>query len=134
MSEYSLILTSELRAEMIQHASDCFPEEACGIAGGEKGIIVKFLPVINELHSSTRFRMDPSEQLKTLLQLEEEKLDLLAIFHSHPSGPGIPSQTDLDEFAYPGTIYLIAFPEREKWTIKAFHVNPDQYKEIPIQS
>ena len=69
-----------------------------------------FLPVENMLHSPVRFQMEPSAQFKALLNIEEAGQELLAIFHSHPTGPARPSETDVAEFYYPGALVLIASP------------------------
>jgi proteasome lid subunit RPN8/RPN11 len=110
---------------MLAHVMACLPEEACGLVGSPQSdgpagpspvngaqtieaVIV--LPVENELHSQVRFRMAPAEQLKAFYRLEEQKLELAAIYHSHPQGPVHPSATDLAEFAYPGVWMVILSP------------------------
>jgi proteasome lid subunit RPN8/RPN11 len=88
------------------------------------------LPVENELHSPVRFRMAPAEQLKAFYWLEEQNLELSAIFHSHPQGPEHPSETDLADFAYPGVLMLILSPINlivpldniENWQIRVFQI------------
>ncbi len=118
----SLILPDSLREEMLAHIIRCLPEEACGLLGGRREepaalftdaapyTAVAVLPVVNELHSPVRFRMDPADQLKAFYWLEEHDQELAAIFHSHPQGPEHPSATDLAEFAYPGVLMLIVSP------------------------
>ncbi len=112
------------------------PEEACGMAGGQPGEIARIFPVANRLHSSARFEMDPLEQLRGFQQLETEGLELVAIYHSHPLGPPGPSPTDVEEFAYPGVVYLIWSPIHGKdgpeWTVRAFDMDGAPAREIPI--
>jgi proteasome lid subunit RPN8/RPN11 len=129
-----IFIPGTIKNQIIEQASRCFPEEACGIIAGVKNRAVEFIPVTNELHSPTRFRMDAVEQLNALLRLEDTGLDLLAITHSHPSGPDHPSQTDLEEFTYPNTIYLICTPQDNDWGIKAFRVDNHTYREVKIIS
>jgi proteasome lid subunit RPN8/RPN11 len=78
--------------------------------------------------------MDPEDQLKAFYWLEEHGLDLLAIFHSHPSGPSHPSATDLAEFAYPGVLYLIWSPgiHGPDWQLHAFRLEGRTYTIIDI--
>jgi proteasome lid subunit RPN8/RPN11 len=112
----ALILPGPLRQQMLEHALTRLPEEACGLLGGRREDLnspftaAAVLPIENELHSPVRFRMAPAEQLKAFYWLEENGLELTAIFHSHPQGPDHPSATDLAEFAYPGVLMLILSP------------------------
>jgi proteasome lid subunit RPN8/RPN11 len=109
-----LVLCKSHHQVMLDHLLTCLPEEGCGLVGGQFGPdgarAQAILPVTNELHSPVRFYMAPLEQLKALSWLDENELELVAIFHSHPAGPPGPSPTDLAEFAYPGVLYLIFSP------------------------
>jgi [CysO sulfur-carrier protein]-S-L-cysteine hydrolase len=124
---------------MLEHIRACLPEEACGLVGGkivENAVQSKLILCIeNELHSPVRFRMAPAAQLQALVALEEQNLDLSAIFHSHPTGPGDVSATDLAEFAYPGSLVLILSPRDETeqgatWQVRAFWVEGAQTKDV----
>jgi proteasome lid subunit RPN8/RPN11 len=127
---------------MLAHVTGCLPEEACGLVAIEREQNAEIstirsiraaaiLPIENELHSQVRFRMAPAEQLKAFYWLEERRLELGAIFHSHPKGPDRPSATDLAEFAYPGVLMLIVspldsaiFPQMsEDWQIRAYRID-----------
>lgn len=111
-------------AEMRAHVHACLPEEACGLLGGRfdgtKATVKVVIPVENVLHSPVRFRMDPREQLQAFNRLDDLGLELVGIFHSHPTGPDAPSATDLAEFYYPGVAFLIWSPGAEGWQLRAF--------------
>lgn len=108
--------------EMRDHVEHNLPEEACGLVGGKDWLASTIIPVTNELHSTTAYRMAPEEQLKALLRLEDANIDLIAIFHSHPSGPPYPSITDIAQFAYPGTLTLIWSRQSGAWVLRGFHI------------
>ena len=101
--------------QLLAHAERCLPEEACGLLGGHDDIAEAFYPVTNALHSPTEFFMEPSEQLRAFKQMLRDGYELVAIFHSHPPAPPIPSRRDLEwayDFEhrqpyYPGVNYLI---------------------------
>jgi proteasome lid subunit RPN8/RPN11 len=119
-------LSSTQYQAMLSHVLDCLPEEGCGLVGGvweTEGVVAReVLPVENALHSPVRFRMTPEDQLKAFYWLEENELELVAIYHSHPTGPQHPSPTDLAEFAYPGTLVLIWSPGHAGWHLRGYRM------------
>lgn len=124
--------------EMRRGIAHVAPEEGCGLLGGEilTGIgLVKFvLPITNTLHSRTRFKMDPVEQLAAFEQLDAQGLALIGIYHSHPNGPPAPSSTDLDEAFYPEAAYLIWSRSGSDWSCRAFDLETGQMISIDVIS
>jgi proteasome lid subunit RPN8/RPN11 len=115
-----LYLSPQHWAQMEADVSSKSTEEACGIVAGEGNHSKLVIPVTNMLHNPYRFRMDPGEQLKAFLLVEEKGLDILAIYHSHPHGINSPSVTDYEEFAFPGVIYLIWYQDANKWQCRGY--------------
>lgn len=119
--------------QMRHHVTQTAPEEACGlVSGGVEGCQRIYL-ITNALHSSTRFRMDPHEQIRALVEIADKACDLVAIFHSHPQGPGIPSDLDIAEAAYPEAVYLVWAPKNGVWACRAFQIIDHQSKEIELR-
>lgn len=116
-------LTRSHLQQMVDHATQCLPEEACGLIGGVEGEARLIVPVTNSLHSAVRFRMEPHEQLRAFQRFEIEGLELLAIYHSHPTGPPTPSETDRAEFSYPGVAYIILSGASSGWQWNAFQLD-----------
>jgi proteasome lid subunit RPN8/RPN11 len=128
-----LILMCEHWEVMLEHVRACLPEEACGLLAGDGEQVLKVLPIRNIEQSPIRFRMDPQEQVDALFWIEEQGLSLMGIFHSHPSGPHQPSETDLLEAAYPEVAYLVWSRMRAEWNCRAFILGPGGSREIGIQ-
>lgn len=132
-----LILESHIHA-MVQHCNSCLPEEASGLVGGRRvdgnALSEVIIPVVNVLHSPVRYRMESRGQIQALVELERRGLDLIGIFHSHPSGPAIPSPTDVAEFQYPGVLSIILSPSDQTvgWRQRAFIIDRGQYFEVQI--
>ena len=119
--------------QMRSHVIDCLPDEACGLIGGSGIIGSLIIPITNILHSPTQFSMDPIELLRALQNLQLHNLDLLAIFHSHPSGPTFPSQTDIENFLYPGSAVAIWSPAANDWQLSVFWIDNGQFRQIGLQ-
>ncbi len=127
-------IPQNLLLEIQAHAGHCYPEEVCGLLGGSEKTVHIALPVTNILHSATRFRMDPSEQLRGLVKIEEMGYELIAIYHSHPHGPPTPSETDITSHFYPGVYTLILSKKGESWDCRVFDIQGQAFKEIPRSS
>jgi proteasome lid subunit RPN8/RPN11 len=127
-----IFIDPEIIEQIKNHVEIWFPEEACGILAGINETVQKVLPVTNQYHSPVRFYMEPVALLHALEWIEQQQLDLIGIFHSHPKGPEIPSQTDIKEFNYPGTAVIIMSKAELNWTIRAFMINGNEYEEIRI--
>ena len=120
-------------AQMETHVRACLPEEGCGLLAGVGQRVELTIPITNQLHSPLRYNMDPEELVRAFYDLEARGLEMLASFHSHPNGPDIPSETDIREFAYPGTSMLIWDRATSGWQVKGYVVLPNAYYEIELR-
>ena len=118
-----LILPRALLDEMLAHVSGLWPEEACGLVGGREGRAARLYPVENTRHSPVVFEMEPIQQIKAMLAMEAEGLELIAIYHSHPDGPARPSATDVANAYYPDAVQLIiSLADRARPSVHAFTI------------
>ena len=109
-----------------------FPVEACGLVAGKQGCSEWVRPITNISRSPTRFRLDPHQQLEAMLLIEEQGLEMMAIFHSHPHGPAIPSDQDVEESAYPETVNLIWYPVGGTWDCRGYFINAGKFGEVSL--
>ncbi len=111
------------------------PEEACGLLSGqnEAGVyrVVEVIPTTNELHSPVRYRIDANEQIAAFNQIDDQGLELVGIYHSHPAGPPGPSPTDIAEAFYPEAAYLIWSAPAGEWFCHAFLIQDQRV--IPLE-
>jgi len=128
-----LIITEEQWYRMLTDVQERVPEEACGLLAGKSGVVHYVTSVTNILHSSIRYRMAPEEQLVVFNKIDEQNLELIAIYHSHPNGPSELSETDLNEAYYPNTIQLIWFRQGTEWGCRGFIIVSDQVIEVPLK-
>lgn len=133
-----LSLTQEQWDRMRDHVDQCRPEEACGLLAGKDDEVRHVLPISNQDRSSSRFRMDPVEQLRAFNWIESVRLELLGIYHSHPAGPEagspgipVPSATDIADAAYP-VAYLIWSRPQGRWQARAFLIQDGRSLEVEL--
>lgn len=115
---------------LASHLTACWPEEGCGLLAGTGEQVRKVLPVENELHSRTRYRMEPRALVAALHRIEAEGMEMLAAFHSHPAGPDGVSATDQDEWAYPGAALVVCTRAAAGWSGRAYRIEHGDLREV----
>lgn len=119
--------------EILAHAEAGGEQEVCGILAGERregGDAARVETVHRATnvadHPKTRYRIDPEEQLAIIESTEDAGREVVGFYHSHPTGPPVPSETDAERAAWPGYSYVICLPgERPylgswRWTGESF--------------
>jgi proteasome lid subunit RPN8/RPN11 len=85
---------------MIAHALADLPNECCGLLAGNVdgtiGIVEQHYRLINELHSAAEFVSEPKSMFAAVKDMRRRRIDVLAVYHSHPSSAPIPSRRDLE--------------------------------------
>lgn len=126
----------ELRPEhmeaMRQYVSDQAPIESCGLLAGRQDSVETVIQVRNAEQSPVRFRMDAQDQYNAFMWIEENGLDLIGIFHSHPSGPATVSGTDIAEAAY-DVIHVVWSPCVGIWSARGFRIHKGQAAEVELK-
>src|SRR5258705_2045603 len=101
-------IAQSLIDEMVAHAQEDLPNECCGMVGGVDGMARVVIPVVNSAASPLRFEMDPQGQYNALKAIEDDGLEMLAIYHSHTKSAAYPSQTDVNQAVnWPDAIWVI---------------------------
>jgi proteasome lid subunit RPN8/RPN11 len=100
-----VVVPDEIRAQLVEHAREEAPNEACGLVAFRDGIAERYLPGENTLASPYRFELRPRDPADFFL--EDEGYEL-AVFHSHPETAPRPSRTDIENIGlWEGRPYLI---------------------------
>lgn len=82
---------------------------------------------------TTRYVIDPREQLKAFRAIEAAGDELVGIYHSHPLSQPYPSPTDRAEAHYPDAFYLLVSLRTGKPEIRAFRIGADDFvSEVPV--
>jgi proteasome lid subunit RPN8/RPN11 len=118
-----------LYEQMVAHVLSDPAFEMCGLLAGQDGIVDRVWPVPNVLHSPVAYRMDGPEFITAMAACEFEPL---GIFHSHPSGPPVPSPTDIAEAAYPDSLYVVISLQDTSPSVRAFRIIDGQVSEVKI--
>ncbi|MEP7357003.1 MAG: M67 family metallopeptidase [Anaerolineales bacterium] len=119
---------------MLEHVRQNAPEEACGLLGGLNGQVTRVYTVENVLHSRVEYTMDAAAQVRAMMEIEAAGEEVCGIFHSHPTGPPVPSQTDVERSYYPDSVYIIMSPSASGgWIGRGFQIEDGKVREVEVE-
>lgn len=123
--------------EMIRHARQQLPNEACGlIAGSDQGderVIEKVYYLTNTDASNEHFTLDPKEQLQAVKDMRARGMSPIGNWHSHPESPSRPSLED-KRLAYDSKAsYLILSLMEEEPVLHSFHIENGESEKENLQ-
>ena len=135
-----LKIRAQALQEMFDHCRRDYPNEACGYLVGIGESVQNAIPLVNIHASPSSYEMDPKEQLRIQRQLREQKMEHLAIYHSHVATEAYPSRRDIDRATavqdfFDGYYVLVTLKEQGNPRARAFrirdgHVDEDSLQEI----
>ena len=115
---------ASVRAELVAHAHDEDPNEACGLLVLRDGVAERYERGRNAAASPYRFELELAPELWFL---EDDGYEL-AVFHSHLSSPPRPSRTDVENIGLwegkPYLIYCVQDDDLAAWTIQDGQIAP----------
>jgi proteasome lid subunit RPN8/RPN11 len=133
-----LALPPSVADELMRHALEELPNEACGLISGSLagGRATTFHPARNAEASPLHYNVHPEDLVRIIFAIEDAGEELVAIFHSHTRSAAVPSATDRRTAMYPDAIYLLASladpdapPAR---ALRAWRIDRGQAFEVPL--
>jgi len=119
--------------DMISHAQNGTPNEACGVLAGRGGEVIRFYATENAEHSPVHYTIDPLELLRITREIEQQRLEIAAIFHSHPVTQAYPSATDIRLAFYPHAVYcILSLRDASHPELRAFRIVNGEVVEEPV--
>ncbi len=130
-------ISRELIGEIVAHALDDPRNEVCGVVAVSEEQTPSARRVLRaeNVHASPmKFEIDPQELLELYSAIEDEGLELGAIYHSHVRSPPYPSQTDVNFAAnWPGVEWIIVglAPGAEP-DVRSYLIEGGQIREVAL--
>lgn len=136
-----LVIEQKPLEEMYEDALQSFPDECCGFFLGKESederIVTDVLVVNNskEGDKRRRFEIAPKDYLNAERFADENELQLLGVYHSHPNHPAIPSEHDRVAAQPYFSYIIISVKEKEVADIRSWQLNEDfQFEEETIEN
>ena len=117
-----LAFSNRAFAEMIGHAYDGYPLEACGLLVGRGDSVHRFVACTNEAASARIYAIPGKELLRAERAAEDDGSEIIGVFHSHTHSEPYPSPTDVAEAPDPGWHYVIVSVKREAPEIRSYRI------------
>ncbi len=130
---YRLVIPRSVYEGMIRHARQDFPAESCGLLGGRfdgnQANAEQYYPLVNVADDATRrYQADIRSLLAVHRALREVGQREVAVVHSHPHSPAVPSRMDLTQNAYgDAVVHLIISLRSSRPEVQVWWLLPDQF-------
>ena len=108
---FRLEVPADILDEILAQARGELPDECCGLlagrlpkenaaaspgAGEHPARAIRRFPLANAAKSPTEYLSDPASLFAAYREMHQLGLEILAIYHSHPSAPPVPSRRDIE--------------------------------------
>lgn len=133
---FRLVMTPSHHEQVLNQARAEYPDECCGLLAGivrqGQGIVAAVYPLVNAQASPTEFVSDPRSMLQAIKAMRASRMDILAVYHSHPSSAPVPSARDLAWNYSEQVITMIVGlaqdqPEVRCWWLTASEYHPAEW-------
>lgn len=120
-----LRLPYSIYLDMVGHALDELPNEACGLFGGDPktGRVEVFYRCRNTAESSRVYEVDPRCHLQADRDAESRGLELIGVMHSHTHTEAYPSPTDVAQAIDPAWHYAIVSLRDEAPVLHSYRIS-----------
>jgi len=119
---------------MAAHAAAEHPNECCGMLAGKVAegccFVELGIAMVNELASPARFASEPRSLFRAVRRARELGLEVLAMYHSHPTSPPTPSRFDVADHNWGESVAcVIVGPGGE---VRAWWIREGGYEEAAV--
>ena len=141
----TLHLPKAMHNEMVAHAIEDLPNEACGIILGKDGAPTQLRRARNSEASPFRYNIDPLDLLNAEREADAKGWEVLVIYHSHVASDAYPSPTDIRLATWPGSdppidLYpdayyvLVSLKDRANPSVRAYTIHAGEVAEVDIEA
>jgi [CysO sulfur-carrier protein]-S-L-cysteine hydrolase len=130
-------LPADLLQAIVDAAREDAPNETAGLLVADRyadngGVPTRYVRMTNAAASSYRYLLDPDEQLRVFLEIDDADEVVWGIVHSHVASPAIPSATDVGLAFYPDSLYLVCSLAGEMPEVRAWTIRDGEVSEVPL--
>jgi proteasome lid subunit RPN8/RPN11 len=119
---------------IVRHARRALPRECCGFLVGARRRVLFAVATRNIAAGSVRYRIDDAAHvaLRRALRRFAPPLEIVGVYHSHPTGAARPSASDVAEAFYPAWTHVIV-GMRRGLSVRAFRLARGRAEAVVIK-
>jgi proteasome lid subunit RPN8/RPN11 len=122
-----------VRREIIDHARAEAPKECCGLLIGRGHLIDEAVRSRNlDARPGTRFEVDPRVHVAAIRRLRGTDRSVIGCYHSHPSSPPVPSESDIAEAWYPDFLWIIVSLQSPQPELAGYRIADNRYERVAL--
>ena len=119
---------------MIATCVRALPNEGCGLLlGTSTGEVTAIVESANVAESARIYEIDPSVLLRTFRRADEEKVEVIGVFHSHTHSEAYPSPTDVKQAPDPAWHYVLISLRNPETVVRSYRVIEGEISEEPVK-
>lgn len=139
---FQLLVPRAIYNQMISQAFSELPNECCGLLAGvikfplptaidalPGGQVKRFYPLVNASTSPKEYLSDARGMFEAVRDMRREGIEILAVYHSHPTSAPVPSRTDLERNYSPEVVNLIISLSDGEPQVRAWWLSEKDYLE-----
>ena len=130
-----LRLTDATYTEMVAHALDDLPNEACGLVAAAPGSdkVERVYRCRNAAASSRLYEVEPIDHLKADRDAEANGLEIVGVYHSHTHTTAYPSPTDVAQAPDPTWHYVLVSLKDPEPVVRSYGIIDGLISEEPVE-
>jgi len=128
-------LTDASYTDMVAHALDDLPNEACGLLAAKPGTAKaeRVYRCGNAASSSRLYEVEPIDHLKADRDAESRGLEIIGVYHSHTHTDAYPSPTDVKQAPDPSWHYVLVSLRDAAPVVRSFRIVDGVISEEPLE-
>ena len=125
-------IRQDVLAKIVAHAVEDLPNECCGLLIGTADIVEDASRARNTKRSRTKFQVEPADHFAAIRRARAAGFEIVGAYHSHPSGPSGPSETDRVRLTDASMFHVIISLAHGTRTVRAFRLTDGNFSPLEL--
>lgn len=125
-------IRQDVLTKIVAHAVEDLPNECCGLLIGTADIVEDASRARNTKRSRTKFQVEPADHFAAIRRARAAGFEIVGAYHSHPSGPSGPSETDRVRLTDPSMFHVIISLAHGTRTVRAFRLMDGNFSPLEL--
>ena len=125
-------IRQDVLTKIVAHAVEDLPNECCGLLIGTTEMVEDASRARNTKRSRTKFQVEPADHFAAVRRARAAGFEIVGAYHSHPSGPSGPSETDRARLTDASMFHVIISLAHGTRTVRAFRLTDGNFSPLEL--